>query len=470
MNNIGATEKDLIEARRNKLEELKKLGINPYPSESKKEISNKKILDNSLELIKSKKELVTAGRITAIRGHGRLVFADLVDESAKIQIIFKADILEDNEFKIIPLLDLGDFIEVKGSIFKTNAGEISVEVHALKLLTKSLRPIPEKHFGFKDPELRYRERYLDLLINSEVKKKFYIRSQIIQIIRDFLISKNFVEVDTPVLQPIAGGASAKPFITHYNVYDRDVYLRIAPELYLKRLLVGGFEKVFEFARCFRNEGVDASHNPEFTNLEFYWAYADYKKMMDLVEELIKDVVSKINQGNLNFEINGKKIDFSKKFDRKTFAEVTNGKNTDEAFKAGIAEIVEPTFVTNHPTELIPLAKKNADNNAIVDTFQLVINGLELTKAFSELNDPTDQRERFIEQKKLREKGDDEAQAMDEDFLKAIEYGMPPTAGCGIGIDRLVRLLTNSNTLREILLFPFMKPTDQRSEISTNKKQ
>jgi lysyl-tRNA synthetase class 2 len=275
-------------------------------------------------------------------------------------------------------------------------------------------------------------------------------------LREFLIGQGFMEVDTPVLQPIPGGASAKPFQTHYNAYEMDVFLRIAPELYLKRLVVGGFEKVFEFARSFRNEGVDATHNPEFTNLEFYWAYADYEKLMNMTEEMIRSVVKSINGGKLEMELDGKQIDFGQKFVRVTFDELTSGKNTDVAFKEGVAKIVAPTFVTNHPTELIPLAKRNAKNPEVVDTFQLVINGLEMAKAFSELNDPVDQRSRFEAQMKLREKGDQEAQLIDEDFLKAIEYGMPPTAGFGIGVDRFVRLLTNSKTLREILFFPFMK--------------
>lgn len=455
-NTLGMTEKDLIESRKKKLEEIKKLGINPYPAESNRDHMAKEILDNAEKLIDSKKKVSITGRILALRGHGKLVFADVVDESGKIQAVFKFDLLPE-DFKLVPLLDLGDFIEIYGIVFKTNAGEITIQAESLKILTKSLRPLPDAHYGFKDQEARYRERYVDLLVNPEVKEKFYVRSKIVQTIREYLLDKGFLEVDTPVLQPIAGGATAKPFVTHYNAYERDVYLRIAPELYHKRLIVGGFEKIFEFARCFRNEGVDATHNPEFTNLEFYWAYADYEKMMDLVEEIIRKIISAINNSNLNYEINGTEIDFSKKFGRKTFSEVTNGENSDEAFKKGLIKIIEPTFVTNHPTDMIPLAKKNTKDSSVVDTFQLIIGGLELTKAFSELNDPIDQRERFSSQMKLREKGDEEAQAIDEDFLKAIEYGMPPTSGCGIGVDRLVRVLTNSNTLREILFFPFMKP-------------
>lgn len=461
-NTLGMTEKELIEARKKKLTELKKLNIDPYPAKSNRDHAAKEVLEVADKLIKSGDKIIVAGRILALRGHGKLVFVDVVDESGKIQTVFKFDLLSD-DFKLVPLLDLGDFIEVSGPVFKTNAGEITVQAESLTILTKSLRPLPDAHYGFKDPEAKYRERYVDLLINSEVKEKFYIRSKIIQTMRDFLLDKGFLEVDTPVLQPIAGGATAKPFLTHYNAYNREVYLRIAPELYHKRLIVGGFEKIFEFARCFRNEGVDATHNPEFTNLEFYWAYADYEKMMDLVEEILRKIVLVINKGDLFYKINGIEIDFSKKFERKTFSEVTEGENSDEAFKRGLAKIVKPTFVTNHPTDMIPLAKKNASDPKVVDTFQLVIGGLELTKAFSELNDPIDQRDRFSDQMKLRKKGNEEAQAIDEDFLKAIEYGMPPTSGCGIGIDRLVRVLTNSNTLREIVFFPFMKTTEKKTD-------
>ena len=469
MSNLGLTEKELIEARKKKLLEIKKLGLNPYPAESFRDHTASEILKNAEKLISTKDKVTVAGRIMAIRGHGKLVFCDIVDESGKIQAVFKLDLLGD-DFKLVPLLDLGDFIEATGIIFKTNAGEVTIQTESLKILSKSLRPLPDAHYGFKDPEARFRERYVDLLINPEVKEKFYVRSKIIQTLRDYLIDKGFVEVDTPVLQSIAGGATAKPFVTHYNAYERDVFLRIAPELYHKRLIVGGFEKIFEFARCFRNEGVDPTHNPEFTNLEFYWAYADYEKMMDLVEDLIRKIVAAINKGDLHYKINDIEIDFSKKFARKTFTEVTGGENSDEAFKKGLTDIVAPTFITNHPTGLIPLAKKNAENPEVVDTFQLVIGGLELTKAFSELNDPVDQRERFSEQMKMRQKGDDEAQVLDEDFLKALEYGMPPTSGCGIGIDRLVRVLTNSNTLREILFFPFMKNADQSSASAKIKSQ
>jgi len=460
---LGATEKDLIENRIKKLEELKKAGIDPYPSKSNRNYTAKDVVDKQNQLVDSQDKVTVAGRMMARRGHGKLVFADLTDESGKIQIVLKQDSLSEKAFGIVELLDVGDFIEVDGKVFVTKAGELSIEADTLRLLAKSIRPLPEKWHGLKDVETRYRERYADFIVNPEVKQKFYTRSKVINALRQYLIEDGFMEVDTPVLQSVAGGASAKPFLTHYNAYDRDVYLRIAPELYLKRLLVGGFEKVFEFARCFRNEGVDATHNPEFTNLEFYWAYADYEKLMDFTQDLVRFVIRSINNGDLVLEINGQKVDFSKPFNRVTFDELTGGRRTDQSFKEGAAKIVQPTFVTNHPTEMIPLAKRNSDNPEVVDTFQLVIAGIELVKAFSELNDPLDQRERFEEQMKLREKGDEEAQLIDNDFLKALEYGMPPAAGWGLGVDRFVRVLTDSNTLREILFFPFMKPEQKDKE-------
>lgn len=457
--NFGTTERELVDIRIQKINELKKLGINPYPSTSARNYTNIDIKDKQDQLIKSEQEITIAGRMVGRRGHGKLFFVDLEDETGKVQTVLKYDLLEKDWKLVEGILDLGDFLEVSGSVFITKAGELSIEGHKIKLLTKAVRPLPEKWHGLKDPETRYRERYVDLLVNTEVREKFYIRSKVVQALRNFLTNRGFMEVDTPVLQSIPGGASAKPFETYYNAYNRNVYLRIAPELYLKRLLVGGFEKVFEFARCFRNEGVDATHNPEFTNLEFYWAYADYETLMTLTEELIRSVVSEVNGGKLEMEIGGQVIDFGKPFKRITFHELTGGKESDDAFKAGVAKVMEPAFITNHPTALIPLAKRNEKNPEVVDSFQLVIAGIELVKAFSELNDPIDQRKRFEEQMRLREKGDEEAQMFDEDFLKAVEYGMPPTAGWGMGIDRFVRVLTNSKTLREILLFPFMKPVD-----------
>lgn len=451
MNQIGKTEKELIKAREEKRKKLEGLGVENYPAKSDRNYTIDKVLEAQKEFIAGGEVLRLAGRLMALRGHGAIIFADLTDESGKIQLFFKKDNLGD-DFKLVELLDIGDFVQVAGKLFITKAGETTLEVLEFKLLTKSMRPLPEKWHGLSDIETRYRQRYVDLIVNPEVKKLFYQRSKIIKNLRDFLTESGFLEVDTPTLQPIAGGAVAKPFVTHYNAYDRDVYLRIAPELYLKRLIVGGFEKVFEFARCFRNEGVDATHNPEFTNLEFYWAYTDYNKLMDFTEELMKNLVKKVF-GKTEIEIAGKKVDFAKNFPRITFDKMTDGKNTDEAFKAAVRKTIEPTFVIDHPIEISPLAKKKDEKT--VERFQLILGGLEVVNAFSELNDPVDQKKRFEEQVERKEDG--EKHPFDEDFIKALEYGMPPTAGWGMGVDRMVMLLTGSKTLREILLFPFMKP-------------
>jgi lysyl-tRNA synthetase class 2 len=455
MAELGKTEEDLIKSRKDKRAKLEAQNIETYPAKSERSYIIEKVLASQKEFIAGGEELKLAGRLTAMRGHGAIIFADLVDESGKLQLLFKSDNLGDN-FKLLDLLDIGDFIQVNGKLFITKAGETTLEVLSYKLLTKTLRPLPEKWHGLKDVETRYRQRYVDLIVNPEVKELFYKRSKIIASLRNFLAGNGFLEVDTPTLQPIAGGAVAKPFTTHYNAYDRDVFLRIAPELYLKRLIVGGFEKVFEFARCFRNEGVDATHNPEFTNLEFYWAYTDYEKLMEFTEELMKNLVKEVF-GKTEIEINGELVDFGKKFPRVTFSDLTEGKNTDEAFKNAVRKIVEPTFVIDHPIEISPLAKKK--DGSTVERFQLILGGLEVVNAFSELNDPVDQQSRFEDQGEKRKSGDEEAHDYDDDFIKALEYGMPPTAGWGLGIDRMVMLLTGSKTLREILLFPFMKPED-----------
>lgn len=457
--NLGLTEKELIQNRVTKLKKLEEFGINPYPAKSRRNYRANDVISKQRQLIDSNEKITIAGRIMAKRGHGKMIFLDLEDESGKLQVVAKSDVLKDDNQEVLSLLEVGDFAEFTGTVFVTQRGELSLQAEEVTVLTKSIRPLPEKWHGLKDPETRFRERYVDLIVNPSVKSKFYVRSKAIQTIRGYLLDRGFLEVDTPVLQQIAGGASAKPFVTHYNAYDTEVFLRIAPELYLKRLLVGGFEKVFEIARCFRNEGADATHNPEFTMVEFYWAYSDYEKLMDFVEELIRQIIVDINDGDPVIELSGKKVDFSKKFKRLTFHELSGNKETDEAFKIAQAGIVEPTFVTNHPADMLPLAKKNEKNPKVVDSFQLIINSVETCKAFSELNDPIDQRQRFMDQMKLREKGDEEAQVIDEDFLKAIEHGMPPAAGCGIGIDRLVKVLTDSKTLREILFFPFMRPQE-----------
>lgn len=433
--------KSEFETRKEKLKKIRKLGINPYPSETKREMSLKEARTLG---DKEKKEITLAGRLISMRGHGGSLFAAIQDETDTLQVYFKKDILGDEKFSLLDLLDRGDFIETTGELFLTKTKELTLQVSDFKILSKALRPLPEKRKGLKEKELRFRKRYLDLLTSKATREVFLKRSEIIKSLREFLLSKGFVEVDTPVLQPIPGGATARPFKTYYNFYHRDVYLRIAPELYLKRLTVGGMNKVFEFARCFRNECADATHNPEFTNLEFYWAYADYEDLMKLTEEMLQSVDSE---------------KFKPPFKRMTYEEATKGKNTDEAFKEEVKNIEEPTFVIDHPKEISPLAKEKTGDKTKVQRFQLVFKGLEIVNAYTELNDPIEQKKRFEEQVKLIKKGDKEAHPMDSEFVEALEHGLPPTAGWGLGVDRLVALLTGAKNLREAILFPYMKPKD-----------
>lgn len=445
-------EDEIIKERIRKIDELRKLKIDSYPcSFDKKNYASE--LQEKYKKIKSGQNLrdkaSVAGRIIGLRSFGKINFIQLQDESGKIQIIVE----EDNSGKklvdfLANYIDSGDFIGVEGSILRTKRGELSVNASTLKLLSKSILPLPEKWHGLQDKEERFRLRYLDLIANPEVKEIFKKRSKTIKTIRGFLERNGFLEVDTPVLQKIPGGAIAKPFTARYNAYDTDVYLRIAPELYLKRLLIGGFERVFEFARCFRNEGVDWSHNPEFTILEFYMAFSEYNELMKMTEDLIFEAVNAVN-GKPEIERNGYKIDIKKPFRKITFEKITGGKMTDEAFKEAIKKIKEPTFIINHPISISPLAKRNDDKT--VQRFQLIIDGIEIVNAFSELNDPLDQEERFKEQAKKKE-----GHKYDQDFLDALKYGMPPSAGFGMGIDRFVMLIAGKDTLREILLFPFMK--------------
>lgn len=439
-------EQQITNERIRKIKEMREQGINPYPNKFDKK-------QNTNECLKAKlgTKIKTAGRLMIKRNLGKISFANLKDSSGKIQIV-----LQDAEtpkritdfFK--KYIDTGDFVGVEGKIFKTKTKEISILVKKLELLSKAVLPLPEKWHGLQDKEERYRKRYLDFIMNPKVKEVFEKRQKIIQALRDFLIKKNFIEVQTPTLQSIYGGAIAKPFKTHYNAYNRDVYLRIAPELYLKRLIIGGFEKVFEFANCFRNEGVDWSHNPEFTNLEFYQAYIDYNELMKITEDLIIEVVKKVN-GKAEIERNNKKIKLKKPFRKVTFENLTNGKMSDEVFKEEIKKIKEPTFVIDHLLEISPLAKEKDEKT--VQRFQLIIDGIEVVNAFSELNDPKEQEKRFREQQKLKT---EEKHSFDADFVESLKYGMPPTAGWGMGVDRFVMLLTNSNSLRDVILFPFMK--------------
>jgi len=447
-------QEQIINERKRKLEELKKQGINPYPykfnvKNYSKDIKEKyKGLKNNK---KSKDRVSVAGRVMTIRNLGKLIFATIQDSCGRLQLILQKGETRGESFELFKkYIDIGDFVGCEGGIMKTKTGEVSVLVRKLELLTKGLLPLPEKWHGLADKEERYRKRYLDLIMNPNVKEVFEKRSETIKALRDFLVKRDFLEVDTPILQSIAGGAIAKPFVTKYNAYNTDVYLRIAPELYLKKLLIGGFEKVFEFSRCFRNEGVDWSHNPEFTNLEFYWAYSEYNELMKLTEDLIVEVVKKVNN-KAEIERNGKKILIKKPFKKITFEKLTKGKMSDEVFKEAIKKIKEPTFVINHPIDISPLAKKDEKNKNVVQRFQLIIDGIEIANAFSELNDPLDQEERFKEQAKKKE-----GHEYDKEFVEALKYGMPPAAGFGIGIDRFVMLLTGQNSLREVLLFPYMR--------------
>lgn len=475
-----------------KLKEIREQKINPYPSKNKRTYTCARV-DLNFDVLSQKRKLIAlAGRLKTVRIHGGLSFAHLEDESGVFQLSLKKNILGDKQYNFFKnLIDIGDFIRVKGVLFATKTGEKTLEVQSLKLLAKSLLPLPEKWHGLSDIEIRYRKRYLDLIANPQVRAIFKKRSLIIKGIREFLDREGFIEVETPILQPIPGGAAARPFVTHHNALDIDLYLRIAPELYLKRLIVGGFEKVYEIARCFRNEGIDWAHNPEFTQVEFYQAYADYNDLMKLIEKFFIFLMKKINGGGTKIIYEKNEIDLAPPYERITFRDVLmklgncdieqypdresmakkaqefgleilptddRGKIMDEFFKKIVRpKIIKPTFVINHPIELSPLAKKIVDNQKYVERFQLIIGGVELVNAFSELNDPIDQRERFVAQQKLREAGDTEAMQIDEDFVEALEHGMPPTAGLGMGIDRLAALLTNSHNIKEIILFPTLKP-------------
>jgi len=484
MNSINEIRKNRIK----KLNAIKNAGISVFPSSVKRTHTSVQALKDFSKLAKSKKQVVLTGRLMSIRQHGGIVFSNIEDGTGKIQIFLKKDKLGEKGFQFfLDNFDIGDFIEIKGILFKTKRGEKTIQTNSYKILTKSLLPLPEKWHGLKDIEERFRKRYLDLMFNPESKQKFEVRSKIIKEIRDFFEKQGFLEVETPILQPLYGGAKAEPFKTHLNALDIDLYLRISPELYLKRLLVGGFEKVFEIGKCFRNEGIDKVHNPDFTSLEFYWAYSNYKDLMKLTEKLFS-VLMKNVFGSLKIKHNDKEIDFKapwqriefsqllKKYTKIDLDEINLEGLKKEAKKLGIepkgekaeiadeiykkycrSKIWQPTFIIHHPLGAFPLAKQFEKNPSKTENFQLVVAGFELVNAFSELNDPIEQKRRFEEQEKIFKQGFGEAQRMDKDFIQALEYGMPPAAGFGMGIDRLVALLTNSHSLREIILFPLMKP-------------
>lgn len=488
---------EMLQIRRQKLKELQDQGKNPFLIEKfNPDHHTADITDNYDEF--EGKEVTVAGRVMSKRGHGKISFMDIQDMKGRIQILSKIDELGEEAYKIISYLDMGDIIGVEGEVFKTQSGEISVKAKKLTLLSKSLQILPEKWHGLKDTDLRYRQRYVDLIVNPEVKETFLLRNKIIRKIREYLDNLGYLEVETPILGNIAGGANARPFLTHHNALNIDMSLRIANELYLKRLIVGGFDKVYEMGKMFRNEGMDTRHNPEFTNIELYEAYADYNDMMEITENLVAYVAKEV-LGTTKVEYQGKTIDFTPPWRRikmqdavKEHTGVDFDKiNTDEEalevakehkleIKPGmtrghvISEMFEefceqymdqPTFIIGHPVEISPLAKRNPDDPRITNRFEAFANCWEIANAFSELNDPIDQRERFEEQLRQKEYGDDEAHPMDEDFLNAIEVGLPPTGGLGIGVDRLIILLTNQASIRDVIFFPTMKPIGK--EIAEN---
>lgn len=480
--------------RLQKLKNIEKENINPFPSVSRREI----VINDALE--KLGENFWLAGKITSVRDHGKSKFIDIKDETGKIQVYLKTDILGEKKYKFLNYIDLGDYIEVHGELFKTHVGEISVKADDFAILSKSLSPLPTKWYGFKDIDLRYRKRFVDLQVNEEVKQNLKTKSKIISFLRNFMQKQGFIEVETPILQPIPGGAAAKPFITHYNILDNDFYLRVAPELYLKRLVVGGFEKVFEIGRVFRNEGLSRMHNPEFTMFEFYWTYKDYKFLMQFTEELIHETVLAIN-GSSKINYQDHQIEFKPPYPRVSFVELLKkdsgidildyqdfeslkkevqkrkidlnfqeitvwSKLVDELYKKiSRPKIIQPTFVVDHPLVLSPLAKEKQDQPELAQRFQLVCgSGMEIVNAYSELNDPLEQEKRIREQSKIREAGWEESEVLDSNFIEALKYGMPPTAGWGMGIDRFTMLLTNQYSIKEIIAFPALKPV----QINTKK--
>jgi hypothetical protein len=489
---------EMLKIKRDKLEELKQEGKDPHEIVNFKDRTPAKIIKDKYDDFEGQ-SIRIAGRIIAKRGHGNMSFMDVQDESGTIQIVNRKNVIGD-EFKQVKKYDIGDIVGIEGEVFKTNQGEISIETNIPQLLTKSLQMLPEKWHGLKDPDLRYRQRYLDLIVNPEVKEVFVLRSKIISEIRKFLDNRGFLEVETPILNTIAGGATARPFITHHNTLDIDMYLRIANELYLKRLIVGGFDRVYEMGRMFRNEGMDATHNPEYTAMELYQAYADYEDMMEIVESMIETVATNV-LGKTVIEYDGNEIELKAPWKRVTMIDSiknetgvdfnkittyedavaiakekgvelkeTRGEIINEFFEEFVEEtLIQPTFIYDYPVEISPLAKRKKDDKSLTYRFEAFINGSEVGNAFSELNDAADQRERFEAQVAKRENGDDEAQMMDYDFVNALEVGLPPTGGLGIGIDRVIMLLTGQHSIRDVLLFPTMKPIGKEVSASGEAK-
>ncbi|MBS5548883.1 MAG: lysine--tRNA ligase [Oscillospiraceae bacterium] len=483
----------LTKVRRDKLRELQESGNDPFQI-TKYEVNNDSAnIKANFDALEGS-QVSIAGRLMSKRGMGKVSFCDLQDKSGRIQLYARKDEMDEAEYNRFKKFDIGDIVGVKGVVFRTQRGEMSVRVETVTLLSKSLLPLPEKFHGLTNTELRYRQRYVDLIVNPEVKRTFVLRSQFVKHVRDFLDGRGYMEVETPVLNTISGGATARPFITHHNTLDIDMYLRIATELPLKRLIVGGMDRVYEIGRIFRNEGMDPKHNPEFTTVELYEAYADFNDMMDLFEDLLTSAAQKL-LGTYQLEWQGEQIDLTpgwprlpmheavKQYTGLDFMAITSdeeavaaaksigvelpetadptwGNALYEVFDQRVEEkLVQPTFITMHPVDVSPLAKRSPKDPRLTERFELFICRSEMGNAFSELNDPIDQRQRFQKQVELRDKGDDEAGMMDEDFITALEYGLPPTGGLGIGIDRCVMMLTNSDSIREVILFPTMKPLD-----------
>ncbi|HAR94889.1 MAG TPA: lysine--tRNA ligase [Deltaproteobacteria bacterium] len=482
---------DLFAVRKEKEEYLKGIGIDPYPQERGSYISTEELHKRygdreALELESQEERVSAAGRIMAVRDFGKSTFIHIQDRCGKIQAYVRKDVLTNLDYAVFKKFDTGDIVSVEGKLFKTKTGELTILAEEVKLLTKSLRPLPEKWHGLKDVEERYRRRYVDLIVNPRVREVFTVRSKMIEFMRQFFTGRDFIEVETPMMQVIAGGATAKPFKTHHNALGIDLYLRIAPELYLKRLIVGGLERVFEINRNFRNEGISVRHNPEFTMLEFYQAYATYEDLMDLTEEMVSSMVQQLF-GTAVVTYNDQQIDFSRPWKRLSMEEALSEVGgfdltiadditalRDYAEKAGLEglgqaprgkiitelfenlcehKLIQPTFITQYPVEVSPLAKRSKTRPEVTERFELYVSGMELANGFNELNDPADQKARFLQQIAQKEEG----ATMDEDYVMALEYGLPPTAGEGIGIDRLVMVLTDSPSIREVILFPLLRP-------------
>lgn len=479
-----------MQVRLDKMHKIEEKGWKPFGYRYEYTHRSGDVKEQFEVLSEAETEVKLAGRVMAIRGHGKTCFMDMQDTDGRIQVYVRKDVLGEENYALIKMMDIGDTVGVTGTVFRTHMGEVSIKAASLEMLSKALRPLPEKWHGLKDVETRYRQRYVDLIVNPDVRDTFVKRSQIIRSVRDVLDSHGFLEVETPILNTIAGGAAARPFISYHNALDMQVYMRIAPELYLKRLIVGGMDRVYELGRVFRNEGIDNRHNPEFTSVEIYQAFADYRDMMDLTEEVVVKTAEKV-LGTTKIVYEGTEIELAspwkrismidavKEYAGKDFTNVTDveearamakelnveieatwgvGKIINACFEEYVEDkLIQPTFITGHPKEISPLAKSNPENPEITDRFEAFIYGREICNGFTELNDPIDQRERFMKQVEERANGDEEANMMDEDFVTALEYGLPPTGGLGIGIDRLVMFLTDSSTIRDVLFFPTMKP-------------